>query len=165
MKNIKNGRNTKRGQGTTKERQTENKRRKIKGALEKTKNDRNRVIQERIKMTVTNDRKDKPTPYAKKCRKTRKTGQHRHVKRQEKPQNQRLEHKARKKGRQKKNKGQKHIHNVGRLQNLGFFLNFQDRGGLKIWDLPWIFRVRRAGNLGSFLNFQDRGGLGTLDLS
>ena len=56
----------------------------------------------------------------------------------------------------RKNEGQKYIHIVGRLQNLGSFLNFQDRGGLATWIFP---------ELGFFQIFQDKGGLGTCDFS
>ena len=44
---------------------------------------------------------------------------------------------------------------MARLQNLGSFLNFQDRG-LKIWGLSWIFWVGRPGDVVSFLTSQDR---------
>ena len=85
------------------------------------------MIQEGINRDSHKRQKDKPTTYGKKCRNTRKTGQHRHVKRQENHTIKDMSIKQESKD-DRKNEGQKYIDNVGRLQNLGSFLNFQDSG-------------------------------------
>ena len=53
----------------------------MRGVRKDRKKDRNGVIQERMSKDSNKRQKDKPTTYAKKCRNTRKKGQHRHAKR------------------------------------------------------------------------------------